>query len=128
MNTPREGRRLDADNHFDQAMRDLHGQALARVSPSTRVRLRAARAASVQGAHPPGLRWALAAGFVAVFALAAGLQWRVTSSGNEDIRTQTAAIAVVTTDPGTVAPLDENPDLYLWLASNGDALPATWNR
>lgn len=118
MNTPREHH--DA---FDRAMRDLHAQALTQVSPRTRDRLHAARAAA--RLHAPGhsLRWALATGLAAVFALAIGLQSRDPSSPAPE---RTAAIQAP--DYGAVATLDENPDLYLWLASNDDTLPATWER
>ncbi len=118
--------RHDHDDAFDRAMRKLHAQALMQVSPRTRARLRAARtAAATRGAPTRGLRWAVATGFVVVFALAIGLQWR----GPSSIPTQTAAIGAANggTD-NAVGTLDENPDLYLWLASNDDTLPDTWER
>ena len=115
----------DHDDTFDRAMRDLHAQALTQVSPRSRARLRAARTAATHRAPTRGLRWALATGLLAVFALAIGLQWRGPSS-TANLPTQTAAIDAA--DFGAVATLDENPDLYLWLASNDDNLPATWER
>lgn len=118
MSTPREH-----DGAFDRAMRDLHAQALLQVSPRTRERLHAARAAARRPAPGRGLRWALATGLAAVFALAIGLQWRGPSSAAPE---RTAAIEAPGYD--AVATLDENPDLYLWLASNDDTLPATWER
>lgn len=123
--------RHNHDESFDRAMRDLHAQALTRVSPQTRARLRAARTAAdtrhaPQRAPMRGLGWVLAGGCAAVFALAIGLQWRGPSS-TANVPTQTAGTeaaddSIDSTDSAVDA-LDENPDLYLWLASNDDALP-----
>ncbi|MDI9238968.1 hypothetical protein QLQ15_08570 [Lysobacter sp. LF1] len=114
------------DERFDQAMRALHTQAVSQVSSATRARLRVARhaAATPAGERAPrrGFGWVLASGFAAVFALAIGLQLRPTI-------TPDAAPAAVATAPNAydadtaVAMLDESPDLYLWLASNDDAMP-----
>lgn len=118
----------DHNDAFDGAMRELHAQALTQVSPQTRTRLRAARAAAATRQAPTrGLRWALATGFVAVFALAIGLQWRGPSS-TANLPTQTAAIEAANDNTGgSVEVLDENPDFYLWLASN-DSLPVAMER
>lgn len=115
----------DHDESFDRAMRDLHAQALTHVSARTRARLRAARTAAIRPAPARGLRWAVASGFAAIFALAIGLQWWGPSSTGQ-APVQTAAIDAA--DYGAVATLDENPDLYLWLASNDDTLPSSWER
>lgn len=115
----------DHDEAFDRAMRGLHAQALTQVSARTRARLRASRTAAIHPAPARGLRWAVAGGFAAIFALAIGLQWRGPASTGP-APTQTAAIEAV--DYGAVATLDENPDLYLWLASNDDTLPSSWER
>lgn len=126
MNIRDDGGLRHPDNTFDRAMRELHAQALTQVSPRTRVRLRAARTGAAHRAPTQGLRWALATGVVAVFALGIGLQqWRGPSS-TTDVPTQIAALDAA--DYGAVAMLDENPDFYLWLASNDDSLPATWER
>lgn len=119
----------DHDDAFDGAMRELHAQALTQVSPRTRTRLRAARtAAASRNAPTRGLRWALATSFAAIFALAIGLQWRGPSS-TVNVPPKIAAIDAANDDPGSaVATLDENPDLYLWLASNDDTLAATRER
>ena len=66
---------------------------------------------------------ALASGIAAVCALVIGLQLR------PDVAAPTApAVAVAPAnayDTDTaLAVLDENPDLYLWLASNDDAVPS----
>lgn len=117
----------DHDTCFDQAMRRVHAEALAHVSANTQARLRSARHAAAAQAPPrQGLRWAVAGGVAAVFALAVGLQWQAPSP--QPAPPAATAMAAATETPahdygGAVAVLDENPDLYLWLASNDDALP-----
>lgn len=115
---------------FDQAMRRLHVQAVDQVSPSTRARLRVARQAATTpaGARAPrrGLGWVLASGVAAVFVLAIGLHLRPLPQAPAVAVAPTAATTAAATsyDADTaVAVLDENPDLYLWLASNDDAVP-----
>lgn len=109
---------------FDQAMRMLHAQALEQTSPATRLKLRSARAASAnaQRAHR-GLRWAGAA-VAAVCALAIGINLD-TSSLPAPVAEAPSEIAVTSDDSSNyesaVTALDENPDLYVWLASNDDA-------
>ncbi|MFC3552040.1 hypothetical protein ACFOLC_13600 [Lysobacter cavernae] len=121
----------DRDQAFDQAMRRLHAQAVEQVSPATRARLRAARHVGAEAARAPrrGFGWVLASGCAAVFALAIAMQLQPRPASTP----ATASFATTSTpDTGTlyevgtaVAALDENPDLYLWLASNDDAMPAT---
>lgn len=115
------------DTRFDQAMRALHAQALDQVSPATRARLRVARHAA---ARPSGQRetrrgfgWVLASGTAAVFALAIGLQLRPQQAPVAPAAPVASVVAPAALDVDTaIATLDENPDLYLWLASNGDAV------
>lgn len=121
----------ERDRRFDQAMRTLHAHAVEQVSPQTRARLRSIRsdAAAAPVRRSGVLGWALASGGVAAFALVLGLQF-VGGNGGTPVApgsvpaVASAAPAEAVYDPDTaVAALDENPDLYLWLASNGDALP-----
>lgn len=111
------------DARFDQAMRELHAQAVTNVSSATRARLRAARRDLPTARDSRrGYGWIVASGCAAVFALAIALQLQPRPAS------QPAGPAVAQTpvayDAETaVAALDENPDLYLWLASNDDALP-----
>lgn len=128
----------DPEQRFDAAMRAMYAQAVEQVSPDTRMRLRTIRNDSSARAHRRGgvFGWALASGGVAAFALALGLQF-VGSSGNPGATPGVTAVPAlagtanlahpvvdVSYDPDTaVAALDENPDLYLWLASNTDVLP-----
>ncbi|HEY0661219.1 MAG TPA: hypothetical protein VGD21_07870 [Lysobacter sp.] len=117
-----------ATNGFDDAMRRLHADALAQVSAPTRARLRAARTGATGAANRTqrGVGWALASGFAAVFAVVIGLQLRApapTVVAPSPIATTTADNANYDIDTA-VATLDENPDLYLWLAANDDSLAA----
>ena len=132
-NDPRYGSdgATDADRAFDEAARALHRRALAEVSPSTRARLRTARHNAGSEARAPrrGLGWALASGTAAVFALAIGLQLQRTPqtqmpSGETPVAALPAPEAAGYDSSTALASLDENPDFYLWLASDDD-LPAT---
>ncbi|QCW28823.1 hypothetical protein FE772_19005 [Lysobacter enzymogenes] len=119
-------------------MRDLHAQSLERLSPQVRQRLRTIR--SEAAAQPDGAAaasWTLASSGVAAVALALGLQFAgggapLPADAPAQVAQQPSAAAPAAVaaeasyDPDTaVAALDENPDLYLWLASNTDALPQT---
>lgn len=134
---PRADQHDDPEQRFDAAMRALHARAVEQVSPDTRMRLRRIRNESDARAQRRGgmFGWALASGGVAAFALALGLQF-VGSQGHSASAPGLTAVPApavgsvahspveVSYDPDTaVAALDENPDLYLWLASNSDALP-----
>jgi len=121
------------DDRFDHAMRELHAQAVSQVSSATRARLRGARQAAARPGEQRetrrGFNWVLGSGLAAVFAVAIGLQLRPAQTS---LPTNATAPAIARADtPASptafdadtaVAALDENPDLYLWLASNGDAV------
>lgn len=111
------------DERFDQAMRELHAQAVTNVSSATRARLRAARRGLPAASDSRrGYGWIVASGCAAVFALAIALQLQPRPASQPAI--PAVAQAPVAYDADTaMAALDENPDLYLWLASNDDALP-----
>jgi len=106
------------DARFDAAMRQLHESAVDRVSGRTRLQLQQAqrKAPAASPARPPRLAWPLAASFAAVLALMVGMQlW------NEPAPAPAAPATVVAgtdADADIDAVLEENPDLYLWLASN----------
>ena len=139
--TPREHDTMSThDDRFDNAMRDLHAQAVSQVSSATRARLRVARHAaarpSTEREPRRGFHWVLGSGLAAVFAIAIGLQlgpspMRPAQTPAPTISTPVAMASTSTPrhttafDAGTaIAALDENPDLYLWLASNDDAVPS----
>lgn len=121
--------RRPGDRGFDLIARRHYGEALEAIPPRTLARLRAARHATAERASPArGIGWMLAGGCAAVFAMAIALQLQLNPT---PAPAQTAA-ANATIDAAelrsdeagsAIAALDENPDLYLWLASNDDALP-----
>lgn len=117
------------DRQFDAAMRALHTRAVGCVSPTTRACLRDARhQATLRQPASRKVGWALASVCAAVGALAVGLQLQ--SDGPASAPTPRAVAS--TSLPAlperaydyetAVASLDESPDLYLWLASNDDAV------
>lgn len=115
----------DSDR-FDRAMRQLHAQAVEQVSPATRARLRAARHAVPAAPARRGLGWVLASGLTAVFALAIGLRLQTPAPATAPAPAVASVTPAIAYDINTaVAALDENPDLYLWLASNDDDLPVS---
>jgi anti-sigma-K factor RskA len=102
---------------FDGDMRQLHATAVAHISPQTLARLRAARH-GVQTAPQRGhaWRWIAASAFSAVLAVAIGVQFLPRSAPVPTAQPSLAATGSYYNDG--VATLDENPDLYLWLASS----------
>ena len=111
----------DQQAAFDRSLRQLHAAAVAQISPQTLARLRSARHGLENAAAPRrghAWRWLAASAFSAVLAVAIGLQFMP--------RTDTVPAAqplIAATDAGDdyasgSTALDENPDLYLWLASS----------
>jgi hypothetical protein len=105
--------RPNDDLELDRRARTLHAQSLAHLSAATRLRLRVA-------AHRPAPRtgWRLAvplAAACAIGVLALGLQ-RLRAPEPAPPPDIEAAAAIGFVEPA-YAPLDESPDLYLWLAS-----------
>jgi len=105
---------------FDDSLRQRHAEAVARLSALTQAQLRnrlAASAAAPRHVVRHRLAWAAATASAALFALVIGLQLRP-----QPMPATSPATVVVDdsrADASTAyAALDENPDLYLWLASN----------
>jgi hypothetical protein len=117
----------DSLREFDRVARALHAEAVDHVSPRTLLQLRARR--SVATLTPTratrAIGWTIATACAAVFAIAIGL--RFDRGGTS---TPADAQIAAATDPSTadsdydeaLASYDEDPDLYLWLASS-DAQP-----
>ena len=111
---------IDKNDAFDRDMQQLHATAVDNISPQTLARLRAARhglgkeTASQRG-H--AWRWVAASTFSAVLAVAIGVQFLPTS---QPVAPASPTVATVVADEYTtgVTALDENPDLYVWLASS----------
>ena len=102
------------DSEFDRRARALHAQALAALSPRVRAQLhnRQRAAAAGQPSRQPH-HWSWAAAAVLALAVAFGAPWRsVHEPANDALVAQPSA-----TVPPAVAPLDQDPDFYLWLAS-----------
>lgn len=126
------------DHDFDLDARRHYAGALGQLSPQVRARLREARhATATSTARGHRLGWLLAGGAVAAtLALMLVTQLRPAAPEPEP----SPRMATATPAPGPaerasqraeidrelddmLAALDENPDLYLWLAANDDALP-----
>ena len=108
------------DAAFDAAVRSAHVASLDHVSPRVRAQLvqrrRAALAGDARGAsHPLRAAWPIAAA-AAIGALAIGLSVRAPAP-----EPATVAVTAPTDAATTYDTLDENPDLYVWLASDDAA-------
>jgi hypothetical protein len=112
------------EERIDAAIRAVHADALDHLSPRTRAQLQLRRRAALSGvgARAPSSAWRFAWPVAAALALGAvviGLQFR----GLETPAPQVAATAAPATNPDDAyTSLEENPDLYLWLASDGAQL------
>lgn len=112
----------DDDTRFDAAMRTLHRDALAQVTPSVRWRLKpaslTARSATERNvALRAAPLWAGAVAAVCAVAVGVGL-WRA-----PDPAAAAATPAQFTADDSATV-LGEDPDFYAWLASDDADLVA----
>ena len=116
------------DTGFDAQARGLHRASLAQMSPQTLMRLRTARHEAQRAAPAEGTRswrWLTATAFSAVLAVGIGLQFlpRTSTAPAPGAATPVAVTDGETAlDEASAGTLDEDPDLYLWLAS-ADAQP-----
>jgi hypothetical protein len=108
------------DSDFDDALRQRHAAAVARLSARTQVQLRnrpTASTAAPRHVVRHRMAWAAATACVALFALVIGLHLRPPQM--PAISPAIVAVDGSQTDANTAyTVLDENPDLYLWLASS----------
>ncbi len=117
----------DPTLRIDEQARRLHRASLAQVSPQTLMRLRSARheaqrAAPARAGH---WRWLAATAFTGMLAVGLGLRFLLPASTPVPAageRPAVPALAGTTTeapqdDAGASALFDEDPDLYLWLAT-----------
>lgn len=124
------------DQLLDDVARRLHADSLAALAPQTLSRLRSARHASTTTApsrHWSG--WTLAGGTAAILALVIAAQPQWLSS---DVPPQQIADAAPIDELDAAglgdeyrslsAGLDENPEFYLWLASNHETLALNMER
>jgi len=128
MTTPRD---QGTDDRFDASIRAAHADALDHLSPRTRAQLQQRRRAALAGtptrapANPFRFVLPLAAAF-AVGAVAIGVGLRSQPETTNATAPRVASVtpapaATTTTDDTAYATLEENPDLYLWLASEDAA-------
>jgi len=105
---------------FDHDMRQLHAAAAANISPRTLARLRGARhtAQTTAPRHGHAWRWIAASAFSAVLAVAIGVQFLPRSTPVPAMQSTAVATGMGNDYSDSVATLEENPDLYLWLASS----------
>ncbi|RZA36502.1 MAG: hypothetical protein EOP92_05055 [Lysobacteraceae bacterium] len=120
MNPLIDGTGIDEnDTGFDREMRQLHAAAVSQVSPQTRARLRAARhATQAAPARGHAWRWIAATAFSTVLAVALGVQFLPQAGITPAATPAVAAASDDLDDSGSLATLDESPDLYMWLASS----------
>ncbi|MUV13900.1 hypothetical protein [Noviluteimonas gilva] len=119
------------DKH-DDALRALHTDALDHLSPRVRAQLQQRRRAALrgEGAQAPASKWRLAVPLAAaatVGALVIGMQLRSlppTTNAPAIVTTQPVSTHTGSDDTVIAATLEENPDLYVWLASDDAALMA----
>ena len=117
MNPLIDGTGIDEnDTRFDREMRQLHAAAVSQVSPQTRARLRAARHATPARGH--AWRWIAATAFSTVLAVALGVQFLPQAGITPAATPAVATASDDLDDSGSLATLDESPDLYMWLASS----------
>lgn len=123
------------DKQFDEAIRASHAQSLEHLSPRVRAQLAQRRRAALAGqarATPRSWRFAIpiAAAF-AVGAIVIGLDRdEPAPAPMVASTTQPAPAPVVQPEPAIAAAeenteyatLEESPDLYVWMASDGAAL------
>jgi hypothetical protein len=108
------------DDRFDALARDVHARSLDALSPRTRAQLQLRRGgalASTRTARMRMLAWPIAAA-CAIAALAIGLQLHGPGSMPADAPSSTPMVAASTDDDSATLVLDENPELYEWLASS----------
>lgn len=104
---------------FDRDMRQLHTTAVANIPPQTLARLRAARhGAQTAPQRGHAWRWISASAFSAVLAVAIGTQFLPRPVPLSTTQPTIAAAGAGDDYGDSLATLEENPDLYLWLASS----------
>lgn len=111
---------IDANESFEHRMRQLHATAVTQLSPQTMARLRDARQQAQISAprRRHAWRWATATAFSAVLAVTLGLQLLPKPGSTPAAPPAVAAAASDDVYADSVSALDENPELYVWLASS----------
>ncbi len=122
---------MPGDPEFDHAMRALHDAAGASLSPTTLARLRAARHSLPNGRSASHLasRWRWLGASLAALVLVVAVGVRTGQQAGTGPAAESAGVAATggldefeSAYPSALAALDEDPDLYLWLASESQPL------
>ena len=105
-------------DRFDRAVRRLHDDALEQLSPRTLARLRPRDATPLTPAWP-GRRptWALATACAVVFAAVLGMQFLPEAEAPPAAVVAAPQALPVPQVNDPLATLEEDPDMFLWLAS-----------
>lgn len=114
------------DVRFDAIARARHAASLERLSARTQARLAQAQRPATRPVLRQRPAWALPTVLAAIAVLAIAVQLRPEPATAPAAPSADAALVVAgttSTDPAAV--LDENPDLYLWLASTDDVMPTS---
>ncbi|UHQ20957.1 hypothetical protein LVB87_07435 [Lysobacter sp. KIS68-7] len=126
-----------ANKHFDEAIRAVHAQSLEHVSSRVRAQLQQRRRSASAGKREGSRAWRFAlplAAAAAVGVIVIGMHFRTSESPSTPQVATTlpapsvsAVLAHATAASGDAAStdyasLDESPDLYVWLASDGATL------
>jgi hypothetical protein len=129
---------IGEQNKQDDAIRALHAQALDHLSPRVRAQLQQRRNKALRGesVQAPASKWRLAiplAAAATVGALVLGMQLRslpptthapMVATVQPASNSTASTSATTNEDPLIASTLEENPDLYVWLASDDAALMA----
>jgi hypothetical protein len=111
------------DDRFDAIARDVHARSLDALSPRTRAQLQLRLRGASTSPRAPRMRtlaWPIATA-CAIAALAIGWQLRSPGSMPVDAPPSTPVASASTDDDSATLVLDENPELYEWLASSDAA-------
>lgn len=122
---------IPVDPEFDHAMRALQHAATHSLSTTTLARLRTARHSPAQSRFPGrlGSRWPWLAASLASLVLLVAVGVRPGPQRGTEPAPAPARLAAAgyvdefdTAYPSALAALDEDPDLYVWLASESQPL------
>lgn len=115
------------NNGFDRKLRQLHAEALVQVSAATAAQLQQRRRRALLGesagnrprmVRPLAWTGAMAALAIAI-AIPVAMQWpQAPGTPAPSAAPTPPVVAEAGTDVTGIATLDEDPDLYLWMASN----------
>lgn len=123
-------REPDNSGRFDRIARAIHAEAVDRIPPHTLAQLRPLQEAPARRAWRPApvLGWSLAAACAAVLAWAVGFHTLVAPGEAPAGAGQLVAVDAPADAPGfdpwedPLMTFEEDPDLFVWLASDARSL------